>query len=324
MARVPTSAVLAAAVALSTIALAQPPPVRTIALPADASFPEGIAYSPSEQAFYTANAETGAIVRVNRKDGTARVVTPAGVIMPAGTTTFPIALGMKIDGAGRLWVAGGRSARISVVDITSGRLVRQVITPDPAASLINDVALADGAAYFTDTRVPTLWRMSAAGAIGALEPWLSFVNTKLQYDAGLNLNGIAATPDGRFLIVVQMDKGLLFRIEIATKRVTPIETSGAALGGGDGLVLAGSTLYLVRQPAGEIVTLQMSPDFGQAAVVARFRDPALLWPATAVLVDQELVVVNSQFNARATKSARMPFTLAAVPLARLMPVRPPQ
>jgi len=68
--------------------------------------------------------------------------------------------------------------------------------------------------------------------------------------------------------------------------------------------------------------------FGQGgrvtAIGIRLRDPALLWPATAVIVDQELVVVNSQFNARASKSARMPFTLAAVPLVRLMPARPPQ
>jgi sugar lactone lactonase YvrE len=229
---------------------------------------------------------------------------------------------MKIDGANRLWIAGGRSGRISVVDLASGKLVRQATVPTPSGSLINDVAIVGGAAYFTDTRAPMMWRMTAGAAIGPLEPWLSFTDTPVQYDGGNNLNGIVATPDGQSLVVVQMDKGLLFRIDIATKAVAPIATGNADLSGGDGLVLTGSTLYVVRQPAGEIVTLQLGPR--NAQVVSRLRDPALLWPATAVIVDEELVVVNSQFNARATKSARMPFTLAAVPLVRLMPARPPR
>jgi hypothetical protein len=41
--------------------------------------------------------------------------------------------------------------------------------------------------------------------------------------------GIAATPDGRSLIVVQMTKGLLFKLDIATKKVTAIDTAGADL-----------------------------------------------------------------------------------------------
>ena len=77
-------------------------------------------------------------------------------------------------------------------------------------------------------------------------------------------------------------------------------------------------MYVVRQPAGEIVTLALAPDLASAKLLTRFRDPQLAWPATAVLVDNNaLVVVNSQFNARVTKSASMPFTFANVPLSRL-------
>jgi hypothetical protein len=131
------------------------------------------------------------------------------------------------------------------------------------------------------------------------------------------------TPDGQFFIVVQMDKGLLFRIEIASKAIRAIDTTGITLAGGDGLAMVGDILYVVRQPAGEIVTLQLQPDPPLAKLVNRFRDPALAWPATAVLVEKSLIVVNSQFNARVTKAQREPFTFAIVPLSRLAgPVAP--
>jgi Cu-Zn family superoxide dismutase len=258
------------------------------------------------------------VVEVARKGDATRVVVPAGTLAPVGTATFPIALGMKVDPANRLWIAGGRTGRMFVVDVASGKLLKQVVTPNPSASLINDVAVVGGAAYFTDTRVPMLWRLSAKGTfIGDLEPWLSFADTPIVYDGGLNLNGIAATPDGRTLIVVQMDKGLLFQIDVETKAVRAIDTTGIVLAGGDGLVLSGSTLYVVRQPAAEIVTLELAPDLSSAKAVSRFRDPALAWPATAVIVDNGLIVVNSQFNTRATKTQREPFTFVSVPLSRL-------
>jgi Cu-Zn family superoxide dismutase len=307
---------------LSAGLVAQAPkaePLVPIALPAEARFPEGIAFDATRQVFYTASAETGAVVEVARKDGAARVVIPPGILAPAGTQTFPVALGMKIDMANRLWIAGGRTGRMFVVDLKSGRIVKQVVTPNPANSLINDVAIAAGAGYFTDTRTPMLWRLASKGTqILDLEPWLSFADTPVQYDAGANLNGIAATSDGAALVVVQMGKGLLFAIDVASKAVRRIDTTGIDLTGGDGLVISGSTLYVVRQPAGEIVTLALAPDLASAKLLTRFRDPQLAWPATAVLVDNNaLVVVNSQFNTRVAKAQREPFTFLTVPLSRL-------
>ena len=315
-------AVLASAFTLNAQFTAQP--VTTLTLPPDARFPEGIAYDRKTEMFYTANAETGAVIEVSRKGDAQRVVIPAGVLAPSGTQTFPVALGMKLDAANRLWIAGGRTGRMSVVDVQSGRLLKQVTAPGGAGSLINDVALVGGAAYFTDTRTPTLWRLAPEGnRIGELEAWTTFADTPIQYDGGNNLNGITVTPDGQFFIVVQMDKGLLFRIDIASQAIRAIDSTGIDLTGGDGLAMAGNTLYLVRQPAGEIVTLLMQADPPLVKVVNRFRDPALAWPATARLVEKSLMVVNSQFNRRATKTQSEPFTFANVPLSRLAgPVTP--
>ncbi len=317
------SAALAASLSTLVIqAQASAPAGQTLdkyELPADVAFPEGIALDPAAGVFYTASAVSGTLVRVNLKSRAAEVVAGPGVLVPGGArTTFPAVLGMKLDGSGRLWIAGGRSGKIFVLDTRGGKVLKQLEVPDPAKSLVNDVALAGTAGYFTDTRVPTLWRVEAKGNdIGALEPWLDFSGTPLQYYEGANLNGITATPDGRSLIVVQMGKGLLYRIDIASKAVTPIDTGGAELTGADGLVLDGSTLYVVRQTAVEIATLQLSPDMAKATVVNRFKDPLLAWPATAVRAGDRLLVVNTQFNVRNDKKETRPFTVVGVPLSRL-------
>ena len=309
-----------AAVLVTAGASAQTPAaVGKYDLPPEVTFPEGIAYDPASESIYTASAVTGTLVRVNLKTRAAETVSAPGVLVPGGqTTTFPAVLGMKLDSQNRLWIAGGRSGKIFIVDAQSGKVIKQLDVTDPSKSLVNDVALVGTTGYFTDTRVPTLWRIAAKGSeIGTLEPWLDFGGTALQYDDGANLNGITATPDGQSLIVVQMGKGLLYRIDLKTKAVSPIDTGGADLSGADGLVLDGLTLYVIRQTAVEIATVQLSGDMTRATVSSRFKDPALAWPATAVKVGDQLLVVNTQFNTRADKKETVPFTVLSVPLSRL-------
>ena len=307
---------------MAASALAQTAPaLEKIDLPASVTFPEGIALDPDAGVVYTASAVTGTLVRVNLKTGAADVVAPAGVLVEGGVTkTFPAVLGMKLDAQKRLWIAGGRSGKMFVLDSASGKIIKQFTVPDPAKSLVNDVALIGTTGYFTDTRSPTLWRVEAKGAgIGELEPWLDFTGTPLQYYEGANLNGIAATPDGQSLIVVQMGKGLLYRIDVKTRAVTPIDTGGADLTGADGLVLDGRTLYVIRQTAVEMAAVELSADMTKGTVVARLKDPALAWPATAVKVQDALLVVNTQFNARNDKKETLPFTIVRVPVSRLAP-----
>jgi Cu-Zn family superoxide dismutase len=319
-----------AAVASSSLAGAQTPvPAAQAAaiarheLPAIVTFPEGVAYDAANDAAYTASALTGAVVRVHLKTQVVETVAPAGTLLPAGQAApFPAVLGMKLDASQRLWIAGGSTGRMWILDTRTGRVLKQFQVPNPSASLINDVALVGTAGYFTDTRTPTMWRVEARGdAIGDLEPWLNFAGTPLHYDSGANLNGIAVTPDHASLIVVQMGKGLLFRIDLATRAVTAIDTAGADLSGADGLVLDGHTLYVVRQTAVEIATVRLSDDYAKGTVTHRFKDPALAWPATAAKVGDALLVVNTQFNARADNSQTLPFTLVSVPLVRLAPTR---
>src|SRR4051812_12497466 len=114
-----------------------------------------------------------------------------------------------------------------------------------------------------------------------------------------------------------MGKGLLFLVEVQSKKVSAIDTAGADLTGADGLVLDDHTLYVVRQTAVEIATVSLSPDYAKGAVVNRLKDPLLQWPATAVKVGDRLLVVNTQFNTRTENKQTLPFTVVSVPLANL-------
>lgn len=298
------------------VAEAPAPPAPTrLELPATVSFPEGIAYDAAAGALYTASAEDGAVVRVNASTGEAVVVSPAGRLMPAGPTTFPGPLGMEVDSSSRLWIAGGFTGKVWIVNTNDGAIVKDVTVPTTPKSLLNDVAIVGTTGYFTDTFVPTLWRLAVDGS--AIEPWLDLSGTAIEYGAeGPNLNGITVTADGRTLVVVHMGKGLLFKIDIATKGISQIDTGGADLTTADGLVLDGDTLYVIRQGAQEIVSLRVDAALTSATVVSRFAD-GLAWPATAARVGDDLIVVNTQFNTRDANATVRPFTLLRVPVSRL-------
>ena len=313
------AACFAATFASCPLAMAQDA-VRVYALPDAAAYPEGIAADPSGRTLYTTNAATGAVFAIDVATG---AVSPAGDpfgIAPGAEASAPLrSLGAKVDGRGRLWVAGGTTGSMHLFDLASKKAVATFTTPG-TGGFINDVVITPQAAYFTDTRRPTLWRVSAdASANAVLEPWLSFSGTALEYTDGANLNGIAATPDGRYLIVVQMAAGKLFRIDTQTREVARIDAGDELLTLGDGLILDGRRLYLVRQGAGEVVALDLGADFLTAKVVKRITPAQLAWPATAALVGDRLFVANSQFNKRGSNTAVKPFSVVSIPVSAFVP-----
>lgn len=297
-----------------TSAIAQD--VRAIPLPAELSYPEGIGFD-ADGFIFTAGASDGAVLRTDLRTGRSTLIAKAGVLLPKDSDLFPGLLGMKVDGAKRLWIAGGRTGKIFVLDTHNGKLVKQFTVPG-TGSLLNDAVVTSNAVYVTDTLRPTLWKIPLQGdEIGELEAWIDFSGTPIEYAKGPNLNGIAKNSEGTSLLVVHMGKGLLFKIDVATRAILPIDVGRQVLTGGDGLELDGNTLYLVRQPEAEVVTLRLAPDLRSGKVIARFKDPALHWPATAVKVGDELLVVNSQFNKRDSKDPVVPFTVVAIPLSKL-------
>jgi len=213
-------------------------------LPGEQVFPEGVAYRSETGDFYVGSTTDGTVFRGNVEGGPKE----AKVFLEPESDGRTTAIGMEVDKERRLFIAGGETGRIFVYDIESANLVRRLDTPDAEPTFLNDVAVTpNGGAYFTDSMRPVLFRVTSTdGGVGEAEPWLNLEGTPAEYEEGFNFNGIDATEDGRYLVAVQSNTGELFRIDTESKEVVEIDLGGETLANGDGLLLDGRTVYVVR------------------------------------------------------------------------------
>lgn len=302
----------AATVALlaSGVASAQTGGAQTFPLPGDAVYPEGVTYDPATGDFFVGSSQGGAVFRGNVSEPGVEAET----FLEPGADGRSMALGMKVDEQGLLFVAGGETGRMFVYDAGSGELVDRFDNgADP--TFVNDVALTpDGSAFFTDSANPELYRVFPDGSGGyEAESYLNFEGTPAEYTEDFNLNGIVATPDGRYLVVVNSSSGRLFRIDTGTKEVVQIDTGGADLTNGDGLLLTGRTLYVVRNQYEEIVPVELSADYLSGSAGESFTDDSLVYPTTIAAYDGRLLAVNSQFEASESGTdPELPFTVSGI------------
>ena len=307
---------LPAALALllaATLAAAQVPNDRTsYPLPGDGTFPEGIAYAPDLGAFFVTGAGSGAIYRVDLATGEATTVLEPG--LRGGFTT----IGVKVDGT-TLWVAGGGSGEVlrfdgvdaATFDAAAGP-TRTYASAPADATFFNDLVVApDGTVFVTDSNRPALFHI-APGADEAT-PFVDFEGTPFAYVEGFNANGVAITEDGGTLIVVQANTGLLFRIDVATRAVTAVDLGGATVPGGDGLVLDGTSLYVVQNGADQVTVVELSADLTSGTLAGVLTDDRLSSSATAALVGDRLLVTNAQFGAMQT-GPTLPFEVIVLPI----------
>ena len=282
-------------------------------LPDNARYPEGIAADNESGDFYVSSVADGSIYRGNVSSSNAELFLRGGPGQEDGRTS---ATGLKLDD-GQLFVAGAGTGKVFIYDASRGDLIRS-FDAQGAAGFLNDLAITPqtGDAYITDSFVPTLWRISG----GQLEPWLDLTKTPIQYIPNqFNLNGIVATPDGRYLLTVQSNTGNLYRIDTQTKQVTQVDLGSKTLTNGDGLVLTGNTLYVIRNQ-GVITKISLGNNLKSGKVIGDdttvpFPDD---FPTTGALVGGRLLVVNSQFNTKGgpvggTTPPEKPFTVSAIP-----------
>ncbi|MDH5540382.1 MAG: hypothetical protein OEY03_13340, partial [Rhizobacter sp.] len=122
-------------------------------LPADGILLEGIGYDKQRETFYVSGVNDGG--RIYR--GTIGIEA-LEVWLPGGVDGRTTARGIDVDDAGRVFIAGGPSGRLWVVS-PGGATLASLSTP--AGTFLNDVWVAsDGAAYFTDSNQPRIWRVA--------------------------------------------------------------------------------------------------------------------------------------------------------------------
>jgi Cu-Zn family superoxide dismutase len=203
-------------------------------IPGDAVFPEGIALHPRGRSFFVSSNADGTIFKGDLREP---ALTPLAAAGADGRTT---ATGMPVDGRGRLLVAGAGTGKVFVLSTADGSTLKVLDSkPGSSPTFVNDVTVARGFAYFTDSMRPVILRAATSGdSVGDLEPWLDLTGTPFVYQDGFNANGIASFDGGRLLVVVQSNTGKLFRIDTRTKAVSEIDLGGTTLTNGDGLVAA--------------------------------------------------------------------------------------
>ncbi len=280
-------------------------------LPAPDAFPEGIAVDARRGVFLTGASNGGDIWQVSLVTGKAE---PFAIGGSPGRTS---ALGMRLDTARRLWVAGGATGRVSVLNADNGAVLNSLEAPPLPLGLqpfVNDLAVAGNNVYVTDSNRPVLYRSRVVGQqVGALEPWLRLEGTAIRYGDGINLNGIVASSDGRTLVTVQSNTGKLYRVDTATRGVREVNLGGSRVRNGDGLVLSGRTLYVVRNADGRVDRVDMNAALTSGRVTSSLVDPEFRFPTTAALHNGRLFVVNGQLDKRSNPPAVLPFTVVSVP-----------
>jgi outer membrane protein assembly factor BamB len=208
-----------------------------------------------------------------------------------------MALGMKVDVRDNLlFVAGGFTGQAYVYDARTGEDVAVLQLADPTlGSAINDVIVVCGAAWFTESFHPHLYRVpiGANGSIGT--PSMVVVSGPAANLSGdFNMNGIAASPDGKTLIVAHSGDGTLYAVDPDTGESTAI--AGADVPFVDGILFEAGRLWAVQNFLNQVTELKMSSDLSSATVTAVITSDLFQVPTTVARHGSRLVLVNAKFD----------------------------
>ena len=296
-------ALLIAALVFPGAVSAQRPVFPDIIPLPDGWLPEGIAIG-TGTTFYAGSRADGAVYRGDLRTG-------EGEVFVEGTPGR-VAVGLKYDQrCDLLFVSGGNTGQAYVYDGTTGEDV-QVYQFSTDPSFINDVVLTNDAAYFTNSQQAELYRVD----ISDCELTGDFEVIPLSGDwmqvAGFNANGIVASQNGKYLIVVNSTTGTLYRVDPDTGVATAIDLDGGAVPNGDGLLLRGKTLYVVQNQLNQIAVVRLDSDWLSGEIVDVITDPDFDIPTTVGIFGNALYAVNGRFTTPPTPTT--PYDVVRVEL----------
>lgn len=264
--------------------------------------PEGVATDGTS--LYVGSLADGAIWRGDPTTGEGAVFVPGA----EGT----VAVGLEYEAAaGRLWVAGGPTGQVRAYDAATGELLA---TYEFEAGFINDLAATEHGVFATDSGNPNLLEIPFGDDGGLPEPGATRVieyRGQYEHQEGFNANGIVAAPG--WLIIVQSGTGRLFRVDPASGRTFLIDSGDIALTNGDGLLLDGDRLYVVRNQVNTVTVLELAPWLAAASLVEEITSSELDVPATVALTPDGLWAANARFGTTAEPDTEYWLTRLDVP-----------
>ena len=245
--------------------------------------PEGIASGTGNQLF-VGSIPTGEVRSVDARSGDVDPLVPARPGQRA-------AIGLKYD-EDRLFVAGGPRGAGYVYDAETGEDLATFQFTEETDTFVNDVAVTREAAYFTDSRNAVLYVVP--DDLSGFTP----LPVDVPLGPGNNLNGIAATPDGKTLIAVRGGSyGELYRIDPETGDAELIDLEGSVVNG-DGLLLVGRrTLYVVRNRQALIAVVRLGEDLASGRVIDEIPVEGGDVPTTVARLGNRLYLPNARFGA---------------------------
>jgi hypothetical protein len=270
--------------------------------------PEGVTSGPGDT-YYAGSLADGRIRTGDLSRGTGRDLL-AGV--PGRALR-----GLQYDSrSGLVWAVGqdGGTGIVLVVHSRTGQLLHRFVVP--GAGFLNDIVVTKKAAWVTDSSVDRLTSLRLDrqgrpdGTMSSLPltgPWPT--------PTGLRANGIRELSDGS-LVLDNSTAGGLWRVDPVSGAVGAIPITGgpiaSGLTGGDGLVLSGRTLYVVRgnRVGVTVLTLRRTASEWTARWDGALTSPDLDVPSTATLAGHTLWAVNARFGVADPATA----TYSIVPL----------
>lgn len=276
-----------------------------ISLP-DGFQPEGIA-SGKGATFYVGSIPTGAVYRGDVRTGNGDVLVPP--------QDGRAAIGLKYDPrTGLLFVAGGPTGFAYVYDGETGENVAEIFLSEQPR-FINDVVITRDAAYFTNSQQPVIYRVSLENNGGLPDtPVVEEISLSGDYvfTAGaFNANGIEASPNGETLIIVNSVDGVLYSVDSDTGVATRIDLGGGSVLNGDGILLQGSTLYVVQNQLNQIAVIRLNSQLTSGQIVDTITSPLFDVPTTIAKFGNWLYAVNARFGTTPTPDT--PYTITRVP-----------
>jgi sugar lactone lactonase YvrE len=288
-------------------------------------WPEGVDHDPITGDFYVTSIRRRTIVRV-AADGSTRE------LWPSGAPDLGAMLGVRVDAKRRrIWAttsamrqtegyvpADSGIAALLRIDARTGRIERRWDLPVvPGGHVLGDVALGPGGeVYASDSNEPVLYRLRPG--VDTLE--------RFRHPLFRGLQGMAVTPDGRFVYVADYAHGLL-RVRVRDGSVIRLaDAPGSTSLGCDGIVLHHGAIIAVQNGVAPARIVRFALDAaGDRIVAVRVLDqqPALApEPTIGTMVgDRFVYVANGQFDAHDDDGRRLPNTtltgarLIAVPVS---------
>lgn len=255
--------------------------------------PEGIVTGRGTT-FFSGSLANGAIYSGDLRTGEGDILVPG--------EEGRVAVGLSLDDkSNHLFVAGGGTGNGYAYDGESGEELEIYELTDPG-SFVNDVVVTSSTAYFTDSFRPFLYKVPL-GPAGSLPSSGDVEEIELGGDftsvSGFNTNGIDAPPSEKYLIIVNSSTGLLYKVDPDSGDASEIDLGGDELTAGDGILLDGETLYVVRNQFNEIAVISLEKSASTGELVDTITDEDFDIPTTVAEFGNSLYAVNARFGVTA-------------------------